>query len=88
MFLKAILDRKEKLFGAFSNKLTWNDKQKLWEEVYQTCLAGGCVGLISAEHLRKTTWQNLQRRTKDKYDRSKKTGEGRVKFNQVIDFTD
>ena len=82
-FLKCVLERKEELFGQFSNKLSWIDKQKYWEDIFQECVAGGGNKLVSAEHLRKITWQNLQRRTKEKYDRSKKTGEGTVKFSQV-----
>ncbi|CAK5087429.1 unnamed protein product [Meloidogyne enterolobii] len=85
VFLKAVSERKEDLFGQFSSKLTWDTKQKLWQQIFDECSASGCKGLVDAEHLRKVTWQNLQRRSKEKYDRSKKTGEGAIKFNQVDD---
>jgi len=45
VFLKAIFERKDKLFGAFSAKLTWNEKQNLWQEILQQCTAAGCIGL-------------------------------------------
>ena len=83
VFLKAVSERKEDLFGQFSSKLTWDTKQKLWQQIFDECSASGCKGLVDAEHLRKVTWQNLQRRSKEKYDKSKKVPEGTVKFSKV-----
>ena len=45
VFLKAIFERKDKLFGAFSAKLTRNEKQNLWQEILQECTAAGCIGV-------------------------------------------
>jgi hypothetical protein len=66
IFLNALIQRKEELFGVSTK---FDDKQKLWDEVFQECSSAGCVGLVSSDHLRKTTWQNLQRRARYRYER-------------------
>jgi len=81
VFLNALIRRKEQLFDN-PGKLPWDEKQKLWVEIYDECAAAGCIGLVSAEHLRKTTWQNLQRRARFRYEKSL-SSEYLVKFTKV-----
>ena len=35
-----VLENKSKLFGAFSSKLTLNDKEKLWEDIARSISRG------------------------------------------------
>lgn len=80
IFLKALTDRKQQLFGP--SAAPGAEKDRLWREVFEECVREGCTGLRDVDHLRKTTWQNLQRRAKDKYERSRR-GDGNAHLNEV-----
>ncbi|KAL7075778.1 hypothetical protein ACQ4LE_005376 [Meloidogyne hapla] len=82
-FLKAVFQHKDILFESYTGRQSWEIKDKLWQQIFNECVDAGCRGLVDAEHLRKVTWQNLQRRSKEKYDKSKKVGEGVVKFSKI-----
>ena len=82
-FLKAVFQHKDILFEPYTGRQSWEIKDKMWQQIFNECVNAGCRGLVDAEHLRKITWQNLQRRSKEKYDKSKKVPEGTVKFSKV-----
>lgn len=79
IFLKEVYARKGELFSKTDSKV----KDELWHEVYDVCLAQGCVGLRDAEYLRRTTYQNLQRRAKEKYEKGLKIGMDQVNLSEV-----
>ncbi|CAD5222163.1 unnamed protein product [Bursaphelenchus xylophilus] len=80
VFLQALIDRKAQLFGPTA--APGAEKDRLWREVFEDCMNKKCVGLRDVDHLRKTTWQNLQRRAKDKYERSRR-GDGNAHLNEI-----
>nr|CAD2155865.1 unnamed protein product [Meloidogyne enterolobii] len=82
-FLKAVFQHKDILFEPYTGRQSWEIKDKMWQQIFNECVNAGCRGLVDAEHLRKITWQNLQRRSKEKYDKSKKVPEGTVKFSKI-----
>jgi hypothetical protein len=51
--------------------------------VYDVCVSKGCIGLRDAEYLRRTTYQNLQRRAKEKYEKGLKIGMEHVNLSEV-----
>ena len=83
IFLKAVYQRKDDLFGNYPGRVSWEIKDKMWQQIFDECVEAGCRGLVDAKHLRSVTWQNLQRRSREKYDKSKEGGEGSVKFTKA-----
>lgn len=62
--LKQINDRKNILFGAFSDKLTKKDKQSAWTEVLIFAQSLGVVPQQKGwEYVRDVVWQNLKKGT-------------------------
>ncbi len=63
--LRLVSERKEVLFGSFSQTVTAKSKQESWDEIMKKCkLMGiplpyekGCA------YLRDTVWNNLKKRT-------------------------
>ncbi|CAD5216402.1 unnamed protein product [Bursaphelenchus okinawaensis] len=80
VFLQALIDRKAQLFGPTA--APGAEKDRLWREVFEDCVNKKCIGLRDVDHLRKTTWQNLQRRAKDKYERNRR-GDGNAHLNEI-----
>lgn len=63
-FLKHILEAKDTLFGAFSDKLTKEDKTKTWKAMHEKALALGIVPCNKDYiYTRDTYWQNLKKYT-------------------------
>lgn len=62
--LREILDAKCVLFGAFSDKLTKEDKVKKWKEILFKCHS---LGLVASDkgytYVRDTFWSNIKRAT-------------------------
>lgn len=62
--LKDIKDKKDVLFGSFSDKQTKQDKLRAWEDIHNKACG---LGLIPAgkdiTYTRDTFWQNLKKNT-------------------------
>jgi hypothetical protein len=83
IFLREVYARKTELFSKADSKV----KDELWHTIHDVCLAKGCIGLRDAEYLRRTTYQNLQRRAKEKYEKGLKIGMEHVNLSEVSVFT-
>lgn len=63
-FLQKLKEKKEVLFGKFSDTLNRGVKQEEWEEVRKFCIA---IGLVTVDkdfsYVRNNTWGNLRKKT-------------------------
>ncbi|XP_063219058.1 uncharacterized protein LOC134529167 [Bacillus rossius redtenbacheri] len=75
ILLNKIKDSRDILFGAFSDKLTKQNKMSAWQEIRDFAAS---LGVISENkdwtYVRDVVWQNLKKSTMGKVDNSKKTG--------------
>ena len=57
-----IKERKETLFGAYSNTITHDSKLEQWEIIYKDCLANGIIlpSGKDASFIRDTIWPNMK----------------------------
>jgi hypothetical protein len=83
--LAKILESKEVLFGKFSEKLTNKDKELKWSEIRQNMVAEGFTKYEDKnwKQLRDVDWATTKKRSIEKRDKRKKTGEGSVQMTQV-----
>lgn len=76
LFLSNVKDKKNLLFGKFSNELTRENKQKAWKDIVDILKVHN-VALAKEKDLsyfRDTVWPNLKRYTVEKRDKKAKTG--------------
>uniref|UniRef100_A0A1I8C2Q4 Regulatory protein zeste n=1 Tax=Meloidogyne hapla TaxID=6305 RepID=A0A1I8C2Q4_MELHA len=86
IFLKAILERKDVIFGGFSPNLTNKDKENAWNEVKEETLSNGIdkYSTKSWTKLRDECWQDLRKATLGKRDKKRLTGgEAGDDYNEV-----
>ncbi|KAI6194953.1 hypothetical protein M3Y96_01179700 [Aphelenchoides besseyi] len=79
IFLKEVRARKHDLFSKGDSRF----KDEAWQDIYTKCLAKGCIGLRNSEYLRRTTYQNIQRRAKEKYEKGLKDGMETINLTEV-----
>ncbi|CAG9759995.1 unnamed protein product [Ceutorhynchus assimilis] len=83
-FLQKLREYKEILDGKFSDKVSSEKKQQAWEELLQYAKSIGMVSeSCTKEKLRDTTWGNWKRRAKEKLDKSRQTGSGKVILTEL-----
>jgi len=84
-FLKAIEERKDTIFGAFSATLTNKDKEKAWKEIQSETLAQGFTKYSEKEwkKLRDECWQDLRKATLRKFDSNHQSGSGGESYSEV-----
>uniref|UniRef100_A0A915K9G8 Regulatory protein zeste n=1 Tax=Romanomermis culicivorax TaxID=13658 RepID=A0A915K9G8_ROMCU len=75
-FLKAIEEQRDIIFGAFSVKLTNNDKENTWKEVQKETLAQGFSKYSEKawSKLWDEYWQDHRKATLRKFDKNKQSG--------------
>lgn len=84
-FLKAIEERKDTIFGAFSATLTNKDKEKAWKEIQAETLAQGFSKYSGKawNKLRDECWQDLRKATLRKFDNNNQSGSGGESYSEV-----
>jgi tRNA nucleotidyltransferase (CCA-adding enzyme) len=80
-----VAGKADKIFKNLGPDWTNRDRQNLWEEVRVNAISAGCTGLEKRDYtyVRDTIWGGAKRDAMKKFDISKKSGEGSVKFNKV-----
>lgn len=77
IFLSALKERKEKIFGKFSNEISRESKVGVWNEIVNVLRAHDVT--LSRDkpftYFRDTVWPNLRRYTIEKRDKRRRTGE-------------
>ena len=84
-FVKEVLERKDVLFAKFSTQITSADKTNSWTAIRAALVAKSFDNVPPVDKLRNYQWQNLQTRTKAKFDKSRTTGSGGIEFTEVCD---
>lgn len=72
-----VLENREVVMGRFSAFLTKTKKQKTWDDIAEKMRDAG-ADFKDVKDLRDGQWAGIQRGTKAKLDRSRKTGQGKV----------
>uniref|UniRef100_A0A1I7Z3M2 Regulatory protein zeste n=1 Tax=Steinernema glaseri TaxID=37863 RepID=A0A1I7Z3M2_9BILA len=84
VFLKAVQREKSELFASLSNTITAKTKEAAWMRIREELVAG-CypLGKKGWKDLRDQTWAYYKRATLKKYNKSKKLGDGSVRFSEI-----
>jgi hypothetical protein len=78
LLLTKIEEKKDILFGKFSDCLTKNDRCKAWQEVYEfgKSIGYGFSSDSTYAYVRDTVWPNIRKASVAKRDKLQRTGEG------------
>ncbi|XP_055846059.1 uncharacterized protein LOC129911998 [Episyrphus balteatus] len=72
--LDLILKNKSVLFGAFSNKITKQDKSETWKKIHEEAVASGVFQNKPWGYIRDAFWPNIKKSAMFKVDNARRTG--------------